>query len=306
MKKTLLSVAFLFATIAGVNAQQTISFEASEGFTLGDINGQQNWTVTGAGPGEFISSQVITNALASDGTYSLKIANDSDFGYQENGPIMGGMLDFATPIANQSVSFDVYISDTEGNSSDYRFSTANLEDGVYITTVYFQYDGAIIVQAADFEILTQEWLPNTWYNFRIETASGTVTYYMDNVQVFQGPAGANATGNIDHLRFVHDNYSPNGLAYIDNIKLNEAPASVGDINTTKFSIYPNPANDVINVSYADAIENVTITDMNGRIVKQVVLGVNEAQINISDLSQGVYILNASANGKSITEKIVKK
>lgn len=88
----------------------------------------------------------------------------------------------------------------------------------------------------------------------------------------------------------------------------EDPLSTQQLEIVEtFSIYPNPAKDVINVANsADAIENVTITDMNGRVVKQVVLGVNEGQINISDLSQGVYILNATSNGKSVTEKIVKQ
>lgn len=88
---------------------------------------------------------------------------------------------------------------------------------------------------------------------------------------------------------------------------NNGVASVNNHLTSAFSIYPNPAKDVINISnVTDAIENVTITDMNGRVVKQVAMGVNEGQINISDLSQGVYILNATSNGKSVTEKIVKK
>src|SRR5690606_22384757 len=64
---------------------------------------------------------------------------------------------------------------------------------------------------------------------------------------------------------------------------------------------------IINVANsADVINNVTITDLNGRTVKQVTSGVNEAQINISDLAQGVYILNATSNGKSFTQKIVKQ
>jgi hypothetical protein len=76
---------------------------------------------------------------------------------------------------------------------------------------------------------------------------------------------------------------------------------------SNFSIYPNPATSVINVANsADVINNVTITDLNGRTVKQVTVGVNDAQINISDLAQGVYILNATSNGKSFTQKIVKQ
>lgn len=79
-----------------------------------------------------------------------------------------------------------------------------------------------------------------------------------------------------------------------------------EMSDFKLTIYPNPAKDVININSTTAIENVTITDMNGRIVKNITLGVNEGQINIADLSQGVYILNAVSNGKSVTEKIIKR
>src|SRR5690606_26670063 len=76
---------------------------------------------------------------------------------------------------------------------------------------------------------------------------------------------------------------------------------------SNFSVYPNPATNVINVANsADVINNVTITDLNGRTVKQVAVAVNDAQINISDLAQGVYLLNATSNGKSFTQKIVKQ
>lgn len=85
--------------------------------------------------------------------------------------------------------------------------------------------------------------------------------------------------------------------------------NLDDLNkkeVTDLKIYPNPVKDVINIVNTTVIDNVIITDMNGRVVKQVVLGVSEGQINISDLSQGVYILNATSNGKSVTEKIVKQ
>lgn len=86
------------------------------------------------------------------------------------------------------------------------------------------------------------------------------------------------------------------------INLDEVMAEID----SQLHIYPNPSSEIINISSTNIIDNVTITDLNGRTVKQVTAGVNEAQINISDLAQGVYILNASSNGKSFTQKIVKQ
>ena len=67
--------------------------------------------------------------------------------------------------------------------------------------------------------------------------------------------------------------------------VNVVTASVDNHLAGSFSVYPNPATNVINVSNpADVISDVTITDLNGRTVKQVAVGVNDAQINISDLA----------------------
>lgn len=79
-----------------------------------------------------------------------------------------------------------------------------------------------------------------------------------------------------------------------------------DTEVLGLKIYPNPSDGLINISNTTVIENVIITDMNGRIVKNIALEASEGQINISDLSQGVYILNITSNGKSFTKKIIKQ
>jgi len=318
MKKILLSAAFLAATITGVTAQQ-ISFEASEGYVTGDINGQNGWTATPYGTGQFVENQVISNELSSVGSQSLKIVTETAFAGQ-NSPVIGAFRNLGTPIsdAQYTFSFDINISELEGaDFAIYALSEGLDDDGVttfsFVNRVLFNYQanlnildvntagtGLEVVSAPGFT-----WTPTTWYNLRIEgdNDAETIECYINDVLVYTGSTYRDTA--ITDVRFVHDNWG--GFAYIDNFKINDETASVKDVTSSTFSIYPNPAKDVINVANsADTIENVTITDMNGRVVKQVALGVNEGQINISDLSQGVYILNATSNGKSVTEKIVKQ
>jgi len=311
MKKILLSVAFLGATFIGAEAQQTFSFEASENFVLGDINGQMGWISTPVQSGGNIAGQTVSNAVASDGDYSLSIAGDSNFGTQQN-PIMGAIYNFSNPLAHNVISFDVYIDDVIGTASDYRIGTVDTGAGYFTFIVQFRYNGqiALLVDGA-FEILSgTEWTPNTWYNVKFGVDGTNALYFINDQQVNSATATALQLGSFDSFRFVHDNYNvnTNGVAYIDNIKINvESFASTEDFATTSFSIYPNPATDVINISNSlDVIENVKITDLNGRIVKEIASDIEKVQINISDLAQGVYILNATSNGRTITEKIVKK
>lgn len=74
---------------------------------------------------------------------------------------------------------------------------------------------------------------------------------------------------------------------------------------TNFAVYPNPATDVINISNVNKLEitSAEITDINGRIIKNIKSGVES--INISDLNTGVYFLRISIDSGEGVTKIVK-
>ena len=79
--------------------------------------------------------------------------------------------------------------------------------------------------------------------------------------------------------------------------------------TSNFAIYPNPTTDIINIKSKNnvAINNVQITDINGRVVNEVNLK-SEAntQINISELTAGVYFLKITTDQGVGSTKIIKK
>jgi hypothetical protein len=76
---------------------------------------------------------------------------------------------------------------------------------------------------------------------------------------------------------------------------------------SNFKVYPNPSSNVVNVNSANALVNaVNFTDLNGRIVKSAKFnGVADAQVNISDLASGVYMMNISSDKGTTVKKIVK-
>lgn len=81
-----------------------------------------------------------------------------------------------------------------------------------------------------------------------------------------------------------------------------------DLATTNFSVSPNPANDFITVSNSENIfvNAISITDLNGRVVKQNSFSnLSNVQVNVSDLSSGVYMLNITSDKGSLTKKIIK-
>lgn len=73
-----------------------------------------------------------------------------------------------------------------------------------------------------------------------------------------------------------------------------------------FSYFPNPATDVLKVEYAGASKSskIEILDLNGRLLQTQDLpqGEGATEFQISDLSQGVYLLRIQQDGKVLTTK----
>ncbi len=98
-----------------------------------------------------------------------------------------------------------------------------------------------------------------------------------------------------------------GALLIDNVAF-DSELSIENLISSEFSVYPNPATNVINITNADNIlvNGVAIVDINGRTVKSLKFdNVTEAQINVADLSAGVYLMNISSDNGTTTKKIVK-
>jgi hypothetical protein len=70
-------------------------------------------------------------------------------------------------------------------------------------------------------------------------------------------------------------------------------------NSLGIKFYPNPTSGILNISFGSAIEpQVSILDLNGNVVKSLTnTGASSISANVSDLSDGMYILHmVTANG----------
>lgn len=95
---------------------------------------------------------------------------------------------------------------------------------------------------------------------------------------------------------------------VDDFKITTTALGVNESLANKFSTYPNPANNVVNISnnYNILLTNVRITDINGRTVKSVdVNNLSEAQMNVSDLTSGVYFMNIDTDSGVVVKKFIK-
>ena len=84
--------------------------------------------------------------------------------------------------------------------------------------------------------------------------------------------------------------------------------SNNEVLSSNFSTFPNPVNDILNIKSASnfTINSVSITDLNGRTIKTVNFNnLSEAELNVADLSTGVYFLNINSEEGKAVKKFVK-
>jgi len=93
--------------------------------------------------------------------------------------------------------------------------------------------------------------------------------------------------------------------YIDSIVFDNT-LSTNDFGNTKntISLYPNPANDVLNISSSNSITKIEVFDMQGR---NVAYNNNASNVNVAALGKGVYIVKVvQENGSVIAKQFIKE
>jgi hypothetical protein len=104
----------------------------------------------------------------------------------------------------------------------------------------------------------------------------------------------------------NSNDSSPGTFEIDSIVFdNNMTLSTQDLEAIDFSIYPNPANDVINITSKALMESVRIYDITGKLVLSN-RAIDTNTLNISELRTGVYLFKVVLkNGSQITKRLIK-
>ncbi|WP_179354150.1 T9SS type A sorting domain-containing protein [Winogradskyella vidalii] len=97
-----------------------------------------------------------------------------------------------------------------------------------------------------------------------------------------------------------------GTSWEDVVSTTNEPLDIVDNEIANFKIYPNPANDYIEIeSGAESVTSITVFDILGeQVLIQEVL--NDNRMDISSLTKGVYFIKIRGdNNSSITKKIIK-
>ncbi len=112
-------------------------------------------------------------------------------------------------------------------------------------------------------------------------------------------------GSADVMLKIEYRSALGGWLNVDNVRVGTGAVSVQEIGQNKAVIFPNPASDLLNISTGQAIDNVTITDMTGRMV----MSLNEVKstrvtIPTTDLTNGMYLVSISTAGNVETGNVI--
>ena len=82
---------------------------------------------------------------------------------------------------------------------------------------------------------------------------------------------------------------------------------IGDFTETNtVKVYPNPVNDILNISFEQGISSVSIYNLLGQEVFTKSINANETTIDVSNFAAGTYLVKVQVDNEVQTLKVIKK
>ncbi|MFP9098423.1 T9SS type A sorting domain-containing protein [Flavobacterium sp. RHBU_24] len=211
------------------------------------------------------------------------------------------------------------------------FITEAQADGFLHYTIRFQNTGTANAQNVRVNLPLDENLD--WSTFQPVTAShtfetnregGIVNFMFNNIQLPFEDADAAGSNGFVTFRIkpvadiaLGDSMSETAYIYFDfneAIVTNTVTTTVGALVTEGFTkanaaLYPNPASGIVNVKVNGVVAanaSVTITDVLGKTVMSMPLQSENAAVNISGLTGGVYFVTVQNDATQSTQKLIIK
>lgn len=146
--------------------------------------------------------------------------------------------------------------------------------------------------------------PSDFTQISSGTQEAPFDFYLDDEYDLDAYAGQTVRVAIRNVG--SDHY----MLQVDDFSITTTNAmSTNDYLSTKFSVYPNPANNFLNISGSDALQMsaVKITDINGReVLNSSFSNTDAAQVNVANLASGLYIVSITSEQGVATKKFMKK
>ncbi|HBS85919.1 MAG: hypothetical protein A2W91_08805 [Bacteroidetes bacterium GWF2_38_335] len=260
-----------FNTVESLNTGNLITNPGAE-------DGINNWTVA-TGILESLTDGECAGTSPNSGTYYFGI---------------GGLCtESAYAEAYQDVDVSMFAAQIDAGE-DFANWGAYMSDYAYldipaIHVSFYDGDMNLLASTADIEGNTTSW---TLYQetTAIPANTRTIRFTMSGTR----NSGTDNDSYVDDIFLTVSTSEPDCWHYANNL-------SVEKVNETQFSIYPNPANDLLIVNSKGITEKSTIylTDITGKTILKKAMNTDSSKIDISTINTGLYFVVVEREGERV-------
>ena len=298
--KTLLLSAAAFLIAISAQAQNT-SFEATEGYTLGLISGQNGWSVSSL----FTNMFTVSTSQASNGAYSMRLGLD-ETGWLPSGSVVGPVRTITSqvPVAPDTyeVSADLYFTSTDVPKSEIDFYVYGAlgTDALPGSMMALANGFVRIIEMDTFTAAATVDVPNDVFtNLRVkfDFVNQQTLHYVNNVLVYTGVLNLSKVTGYGFLT------TGKTVGYVDNVLASTNILSTPNVEQDRYSHFVSQ--NQLNILSPSIMSNVEIFTVTGQKVISQVLNSSDATIEIDGLSSGIYLAKLTFQGVTKTFKFVR-
>lgn len=180
------------------------------------------------------------------------------------------------------------------------------------SVVHIKPDGSLVILYKSYKNATEQMnLYITPLNSQLESL-GTFEFHIQELESIEHPS---EVLNYDNSRILITGIVPNKnpsisleqVEYFTVMINTDEILSVDNRANTDFRIkvFPNPANEKINISIPENISELTVYDSLGKIIHKEEINQKEFTLDIASYQKGIYLLAFSGNHKTVKKLIVK-
>ncbi len=161
------------------------------------------------------------------------------------------------------------------------------------------------------------------YNAEIEYTNGSGTIQVDVNGITVGTFNVSGSGTTPSVNFYCEYntlYVVRVVCISGSVNIKSVKVGVGantkSVNALEYastsnsglSIYPNPANGLLNIQLTETLRsaNIDIVNIQGKVVSSFTLSSNNGTINVGDIPAGIYILSVKTANALYLEKVTIK
>ncbi len=236
----------------------------------------------------------IGNANPGEG-YLVKMFADDELVY--NIPVKSTLSSIGPNIVNHFI-FE------GGNAADpvYTIYVSGLEIGDEIAV----FDGDVMVGSG--VILSNNQFENSIPVFKtLTTQNGYTEHNQISIKVWDNRNQTEVSSSYNFNNEYYDAYSENIFPVEDAefslVNVTKDSSIPGEVTENNISVFPNPANNIINIVSEKNIEKIKIMNFVGQVIFATTSSSNNIKINSSDYPAGVYFVKIELSGKVITKKV---